>query len=569
MKLISDTEAICQILHEKDRYACYLGAGVSAEARVKIADQICNEIREELIGCTNIPDVEKWADTTLNWNDPSRKYSTCIAKGRPNMAKRVAYFRKMLQGKQPSFSHNAIALLITHGYFKNTCLTTNFDKLLEIAFAQQGNWECQPIRSDDEAQFWENDKDKSYVIKLHGDYDTQNIQNTYDETIVISETKRDMVKRLLQNAGMVVLGTAGNEKSIYTMFDYLSSEKAVSDKVLSHGLLWGVYMGEPSKPQDMSDDKAKILLEKKIKEEGVVSREILAMLSRASSRNELFCFFPIWGAGNFIFDLIRRTRDEALIETAELYLDPDKRVRNVLNKHAGLTENAINKHITSLKRRQEKISGNPQEPEKVFEIKSKSIPVKIYVYYGDITSRSLMAHKDFGAKRRAIISADDTCISAGGGVAKLLLEKAGEHNVLNEIAKFAPIAHGGVAVTSGGKLPVHYIFHAAALEIEEIGEKLQYSARPVDVYKTMTEALNKASALQVGALWVPLMGAGVGPLRPKQSLEGILEAIDDWASNKHEMNILIMIFKEGELPRNVVRQCLIRKLDSRFSIPKF
>jgi O-acetyl-ADP-ribose deacetylase (regulator of RNase III) len=177
-----------------------------------------------------------------------------------------------------------------------------------------------------------------------------------------------------------------------------------------------------------------------------------------------------------------------------------------------------------------------------------------------------MTHKNFLAKRRAIISADDTCISAGGGVAKLLLEKAGEHNLLNEIAKFAPIAQCGVVVTSGGKLPVHYIFHAATLEIEEIGENLQYSVSVNDVYKTMTEALNKASALQVGALWVPLMGAGVAPLKPKQSLEGILEAINDWASKKHALDILIVIYKESELPRNIVRQCFTRKLDSRFFI---
>jgi len=567
MKFLSDTEAICQILHEKDRYVCYMGAGVSAEAEVKTADEICNDIREELIGCANIPNIEFWANTTLNWNDPSRKYSTCIAKGRPNMAKRVAYFRKILQGKQPSFCHHAVALLMTNGYFKNTCLTTNFDKLLEIAFAQQGNWECQPIRSDDEAQYWENDKDKSYIIKLHGDYDTQNILNTFEETILISDTKRDMVKRFLQNAGMVVFGTAGNEKSIYTMFDYLSSDKVASDKVLSHGLLWGVYMGS-SRPKNMNDDESKNLLEKRIKEEGVVSREILAMINRTSSKNELFCFFPVWGAGNFILNLIQKTEDSALIETAELYLDHKKRIRNVFNKRAGLSEDAISKHIASLKKRQDKISGDPQATEKVFEITSKPIPVKIAVHYGDITSRLLMTEKDFQSKRLAIISPDDTCISAGGGAAKLLLEKAGAYNILNEIAKFSPIEHCAVAVTSGGKLPVHYIFHAAALEIVEIGKNLQYSVSKEDVQKTMMAALNKASALEVEVLLVPLMGAGAASLQPKQSLEGILEAINSWASKKHKMNIIIVIYKEGELPRNIVHQCLKRKLHLRFSIIK-
>jgi O-acetyl-ADP-ribose deacetylase (regulator of RNase III) len=71
--------------------------------------------------------------------------------------------------------------------------------------------------------------------------------------------------------------------------------------------------------------------------------------------------------------------------------------------------------------------------------------------------------------------------------------------------------------------------------------------------------LEKAKALNVGVLWVPLMGAGVASLGPKQSFEGILEAIADWQGKTHQIIIMIVIYKEGELPRHVVAKSLKSK----------
>jgi hypothetical protein len=46
--------------------------------------------------------------------------------------------------------------------------SSNFDKLIEMASAQQAVSEYQAIRSEDERQCW-GDEEKQYVIKLHGD----------------------------------------------------------------------------------------------------------------------------------------------------------------------------------------------------------------------------------------------------------------------------------------------------------------------------------------------------------------------------------------------------------------
>jgi O-acetyl-ADP-ribose deacetylase (regulator of RNase III) len=363
---------------------------------------------------------------------------------------------------------------------------------------------------------------------------------------------------------MLVIGTAGNEKSIHTMFDELTSNNA-ADKVLSFGLLWGVYMGS-SKPKNITMNKLKRLVENHI-DKGVVFRDIKDLIKRNGSKNELFCFFPIWGTGNFIFDLIESIDDSELKAMAELYLDHQMRLRHVFTR-AGLPESAIIKHISSLDKRKNILSLKSgvmsSKPEEVFTAQSKHFPLEIRIIYGDITSRSLLEAEEFQALGRGIISSDDTCISAGGGVAFQLLNEAGLHNILNELAKFSsPIEHGTVVVTSGGKLPVQYILHAAAVKIEK---NATYKVSKPAVRKTMRAALDKASALAVGALWVPLMGAGVASLPAEESLEGILEAIAAWGSKRRKAIIMIVIYREKDLPRHHVYQCLLRKLKSRFSI---
>jgi O-acetyl-ADP-ribose deacetylase (regulator of RNase III)/NAD-dependent SIR2 family protein deacetylase len=561
----SDKEVIRHVVQNPGVYVCYLGAGASAEAGVMTAGSICEAIRAELLAAVPSNDKERQReiDEVLEWNDESRTYLACIENAYPNKATRVAYFRKELLGVRPSFCHHAVALLMTNGYFRQTCLTTNFDKLLEAAFVQQGKSECQPIRTDAELEFLEDQRERYFVLKLHGDCDTANILNTADETTLISDDKLDVVGGLLRKAGMLVVGTAGNEKSVQTMFNRLS-ERPTSEHVLSYGLLWGVYMG-PAKPPGITDSSAAEQLHERLSRE--VGRDIRDMIKRGSKRNELFSFFPVWGAGNFLLDLVRATGDKEMNGIGERFLDHEMRLRHVFTA-AGLSPPAIERHITSLKKGRPKASVRglafSWSENTVCTVEGKHSPFRLRIVYGDITSRSFLGDPEFRSVRRAVVSPEDTCISAGGGVALGLLEKAGGEYILNELAKLAPIEHGDAAVTSGGNLPVHYILHAAALKI---GADAHYSVSREDVSRTMKAVLELATVLEVGALWVPLMGTGVASLGQSQSLRGILEAIAQAkASRRRDMTVIVVIYKENEFHRNEVLRCVRSALRSSFRL---
>src|ERR1043166_7066519 len=243
--IISDTDAIRFILpgnavpreERYPRFACYLGAGASLEAGVKTAWEIAADIREEFAKGLDA-DAVKRLEKELRWNDPTLRYMTCIKKRYPDLARRVDYFRFLLKRVNPSFAHHAVALLMKHRYLRSTCITTNFDKPLESAFVRQGDAEIQPIRRDDEIRFWSNDSGLHYVLKMHGDYDTQNVANTVAETDLISDAFQEALTITLDSAGLLVLGTAGFEKSVHTLFDRLTRKDAPQN-VLRFGVLWG------------------------------------------------------------------------------------------------------------------------------------------------------------------------------------------------------------------------------------------------------------------------------------------------------------------------------------------
>ena len=349
------------------------------------------------------------------------------------------------------------------------------------------------------------------------------------------------------------------------MFESLEKEMDDDRSILSFGLFWGVYMGHKP-PGKLFEADLVTLVETRIEETGI-SRNIVDM---ERSKNELFAFFPVWGAGSFMFDIVAATDRRGIVGVATGYLDHEMRLTHIF-KGAGLSEGTVDRHLTSLSEQRRKVRTSTRSPteghEEVLKVVHMCGRLICRVLYGDITSRRLMSSPEFGTQRRAVVSPEDTYITAGGGVAFGLLEKAGDLLILNELSKFSPIKHRSVAVTSGGKLPVHYIIHAAALRIDE---GPSYVVSRSDVRATAEAVFSKAIALEIGIVWVPLIGAGVASLSPDESLRGLFEAVGAVAKREGELTedltIIIVIFKERLVPRQDVALAAKQVLGTEFSV---
>ncbi|HKP73907.1 MAG TPA: macro domain-containing protein [Longimicrobiaceae bacterium] len=550
---------IRNILEEKGRYGVWLGAGASAEAGVSMGNEICERIREKLLQTSGVDPgdvhaVAAWADEKLSWSNPGRRYLQCIRAAYPNPPKRVEYFRRLLRDRRPAFCHYATALLMAHGYIRRTCLTTNFDHLLEAALTELGLLPFQVIRTPADALFWQERDDRGFVVKLHGDIDTENILNTREETISIAEQLRLIVRETSRGAGLVVLGAAGHEKSVHNLFDEVGRE---GGRILEFGLLWGVYMGERP-PTSISEEELQREVVKRAREQ--VNSDVLDVIS--DSKNALFALFPIWGTGAFLRDVIEASGNRSIRGEAAPHFDHEMRLRTVF-AGAGLDDVAVDRHLDALRIQRRELLERPAAqvgvPENVLSARTAD-GVVLRVIYGDIASRRMMASGE--PFRRALVSPEDTFISAGGGVAYQILRKAGASAMLHELAKFAPVEQGEVAVTSAGKLPLHYVFHAAAVRIDPSGV---YQVDREDVRRTMGSVLRLAAALDVTFVLVPLLGAGVASLQPRESLEGIFQALAAYAAGGGSpLTVSVVIYREAVLPRHEVQACFTSVLDAQF-----
>jgi O-acetyl-ADP-ribose deacetylase (regulator of RNase III) len=544
--VITEEEALHGILVAPGEHVAFVGAGFSKEAGVPLAEEICNDIRDRLSSVFEEGD-DDWARTKLNWDDPSRRYASCLeAYGSPQV--RVDYFRALLKGCRPSFAHYALTLLMSRDKLNRNALTTNFDKLIEQSFVVQNIRECQAIRMAEEVDFWGPETDKCYLFKLHGDYDTHNILNTREETRSIPSFFLAPAGELLRGQGLLALGSAGNEESIYKFLGSLL--ETPGKRFLSRGIRWGVYVGS-EKPNGLSEaDSANIVVQ--ALEGGGLNRRLVEILSDHLKNEDRPChIFPVWGSGKFLLRLIERLGDRSLEYDARLYMDHDMRIASLFRSN-GISPAAVDKHLARLRKAQSELTDQkvalafPVRSAATFELKSSG--AKVDIVYGDITNQGLLTNYYPANGRRAIISPDDTMISAGGGVALSILSAAGPQLLLNELGKLAPIPHGSVAVTSAGGLPLHYIFHAAALQIDEYGD---YQVTADSVRSVVHDCLNKSGALDVNVIFLPLIGAGLAGLSATESLGAILGAADEF-QHLEKKNLIIAVLDELVLPRNVM-----------------
>lgn len=554
-RIVSDRVAAAQILEANGAYHAFWGAGLSVEAGVPSANQICdviakNQLRINEFG-DDVPfdrdDVRTWLLENLSWNFPDERYATCIRAQYPNPADRVEFFRRILAGVPPSFAHYGAALVMNQGIMARTCITTNFDKLLEQAFAAQGLRECQPLRTASEVQFWRRDSEHCFCLKLHGDYDTHNVLNTLAETVRMDDLLRAGAADLVKHRGLVVIGLAGYEKSVFSFFDDLTTEANINRGSFGRGLLWGVFIGP--KPRERWNSQQIESAVRTAIERGEIGPQIKKMMSRMATSQVQFAFFPVFGSGQFLIDLIEMSGSRNLIGQAEPYLDHEMRLRRVFGR-AHLSPERVDEHIRNLKKPKPgstNVDGRSRRVERAFELNQNGR--RVWLAYGDIASRSYLGHQSFGDEIRAVVSPDDTFLSVGGGVAVELAQRAGMRATLYEVSKFGPVPQGESRVTSAGSLPVHYIIHAATIEVSNDG----YRVTADDVRRTFRDILRRAAALSVEVLSVPLLGAGVAGLSAEDSFRGLLEGYNDLLSEPVPKTVVFVIYSESLLARAAAR----------------
>lgn len=192
---------------EKGSFLLFLGAGASIESGGPRTEEIVNSV------------VRDFGDDALSGT--TQRYEEFYRTlGRLGRGDRHAIFARYFQGMAPSQGYLQLAQLIDEEYF-DVILTTNFDNMLEQAFAARGLSRGSDYilfivsmdRGEEIRYFLSQSRPRIKIIKLHGDLASGVLyfspEETYGFTELITENLRDLTTR-----NMIFIGYRGVDRSV-------------------------------------------------------------------------------------------------------------------------------------------------------------------------------------------------------------------------------------------------------------------------------------------------------------------------------------------------------------------
>jgi O-acetyl-ADP-ribose deacetylase (regulator of RNase III) len=160
--------------------------------------------------------------------------------------------------------------------------------------------------------------------------------------------------------------------------------------------------------------------------------------------------------------------------------------------------------------------------------------------FGHITVR--LVHDSIVARKvDAVVLGANTQLLMGGGVASAVLGRGGIE-IQKEALTRAPAPLGSIVRTRAGKLAARYVYHAVVID-----EDVSKGTSIEDVAAAVRSILKSARADNSQSLAMPLFGAGVGGLAVQQSLEVVLETVEEaGATYDRDLAIEIVVYGGDE-----------------------
>ncbi len=198
----------------KGVYALLLGSGVSRSSKIPTGWEITLDLVRKVAALQDSmcePDPAEWYKTTFG-KQPD--YSELLDVLCRSQAERQQLVRGYLEPtdderaegeKQPTAAHKAIADLVKSGFVK-VILTTNFDKLTELALQDVGIVPTVLSSTDHIAGALPLVHTACTIIKIHGDYLDTRIRNTTSELAEYPEEFRHLLDRVFDEYGLIVCG---------------------------------------------------------------------------------------------------------------------------------------------------------------------------------------------------------------------------------------------------------------------------------------------------------------------------------------------------------------------------
>lgn len=277
-------------------YDLFLGAGCSVAAGIPSGSALIWEFKRKLYCDYHKINEEKFSDLESQGNraeiqnffeqykgvpalNSPEEYSFYFEKCYPQSMDRKYFIQSKVNDRKPTLGHKCLGELINSEKIEGVW-TANFDELIENGLkAVNVSKSIVVISPDNSHQINQIDnQDYPKIIKLHGDYRYDKLQNTTGELQILDEKLRKHFYKNNKNKGLIVIGYEGNDNSIMEILE----ESLEYDNPFPFGLLWCILKG--TKPNE----------------------RVIQIVKRANDKNNASGFLEINSFDEFLYDLYNR-----------------------------------------------------------------------------------------------------------------------------------------------------------------------------------------------------------------------------------------------------------------------
>jgi hypothetical protein len=277
-------------------YDLFLGAGCSVAAGIPSGSALIWEFKRKLYCDHHKINEEKFSDLESEVNrtviqkffeqqkgfpalNSPEEYSFYFEKCYPQSMDRKFFMQSKARDKKPTLGHKCLGELINSEKIEGVW-TANFDELIENGLkAVNVSKSIVMISPDNSHQIDQIDnQDYPKIIKLHGDYRYDKLQNTTEELQNLDNKLREHFYKNNKNKGLIVIGYEGNDNSIMAVLE----ESLRYDNPFPFGLLWCIL--KETKPND----------------------RVIQLVKKANDKNNASGFLEINSFDEFLYDLYNR-----------------------------------------------------------------------------------------------------------------------------------------------------------------------------------------------------------------------------------------------------------------------
>lgn len=207
---------------DNPNYSLLIGAGCSITSDIQSATSLINTWKKEIFESERSDsenDMEEFFNKSTWYNERS-SYSSLFEKRFDLARQRRMFVEREVGEKTPSIGYAYLIKLIEKKYF-NTIFTTNFDDLINESFYLFSNKRPILCSHDSAISSITVTSKRPKIIKLHGDYLFDDIKSTLRETESLEENIKNKFVEFAKDYGLIVIGYAGNDRSIVDILTYL------------------------------------------------------------------------------------------------------------------------------------------------------------------------------------------------------------------------------------------------------------------------------------------------------------------------------------------------------------